>query len=66
MYDEADPDTAGPGSGFRIPISTGIPPIVKISTAIGLLVVLLMLCFVASTAPQGHVWPAENSLKVKL
>lgn len=65
MMIDTDPDT-GPESGYRIPISAGIPPIVKISTAVGLLVVLLFISVVVATAPQGHVWPAEDSLKVKL
>jgi hypothetical protein len=65
MMIDTDPDT-GPDSGLRIPISAGIPPLVKISVAVGLLIILLMTIFVAATASRGHVWPAEDSLKVKL
>jgi cytosine/uracil/thiamine/allantoin permease len=50
----------------QIPVSAGIPPIVKISTLAGLLVVFLILGIVIWTASQGHVWPAEDSLKIKL
>jgi len=50
----------------QIPVSAGIPPIVIISTLVGVLVVFLILGIVVWTASQGHVWPAEDSAKIKL
>ena len=50
----------------QIPVSAGIPPIVKIASFIGLIVILLILGIVVWTAAQGHVWPAEDSAKIKL
>jgi hypothetical protein len=58
MYDPKD--TRG------VPISSGIPPIVTWTGLVGLILIFIIAGMVLATSGYGHVWPAENSLRIKL
>ncbi len=58
MYDPKD--TRG------VPISTGIPSIVTWTGLAGLILIFIIAGMVLGTAGYGHVWPAANSLNIKL
>lgn len=49
-----------------VPVSAGIPPLVRIAAAIGLLIIFVMGALVISASAYGHSWPAENTLKIPL
>ena len=50
----------------QIPVSAGVPPIVKLASFFGFCAIILIICIVVWTASQGHVWPAEDVSKIKL
>jgi hypothetical protein len=58
MYDPKD---------FRgVPVSAGIPPLVRWSGLIGLVCIFLMVGIVIAASRYGHVWPAIDSTHIKL
>ncbi len=52
--------------GVVIPVSGGIPPLVRIATLIGIVLVFIVLGLVVWQSYYGHVWPSQNSMKVPL
>ena len=58
MYDPVD-DRGGP-------VSSGIPSLVVWSGIAGVVLIFVIAALVLSQAGFGHVWPAENSLNLKL
>lgn len=58
MYDPKD---------FRgVPVSAGIPPLVRWSGLLGFVAVLCILGIVIGASRYGHVWPAKDSTMIKL
>jgi len=49
-----------------VPISTGIPRIVTIAGALGVVLIFVIAGLVLSTAGHGHMWPADTTLNLKL
>jgi hypothetical protein len=49
-----------------VPISSGIPPIVIYAGIAGVLLIFVVAGLVLSNAGFGHVWPADNSVDLKL
>jgi hypothetical protein len=49
-----------------IPVSTGMPAVVRVALAAGLLVILGIMGLTAYSSSIGHVWPWTESTKVKL
>lgn len=49
-----------------VPISTGIPRLVTISGIVGIIIIFIVAGLVLSQARYGHVWPAAQSVDLKL
>ncbi len=49
-----------------VPVSSGIPPIVRISAVIGIIMVFVMLSLVFRNSSTGHSWPANDSVSIPL
>ena len=49
-----------------VPVSGGIPPIVRYAFIIGLVMIIVILGLVVFAASSNHVWPSENSAKIPL
>jgi hypothetical protein len=58
MYDPKD--TRG------VPVSAGIPPIIRWSGLIGLVAIFVMVGIVIGASRYGHVWPSPDSARIKL
>lgn len=58
MYDPKD---------FRgVPVSAGIPPLVRWSGIIGFICILCVVGIVIGASRYGHVWPSNDSAHIKL
>jgi hypothetical protein len=49
-----------------VPISGGIPPIVKIAAMIMISAIFVLLAMVFLDSHANHVWPAANSATIPL
>jgi hypothetical protein len=49
-----------------VPISTGIPPLVLWSGICGVVLIFVIAGLVLSNSAAGHVWPADQSVNIKL
>jgi hypothetical protein len=49
-----------------IPVSAGMPPVVRFALAAGLVVILGIMALTAYSSGIGHVWPWTEATKVKL
>jgi hypothetical protein len=49
-----------------VPTSTGIPPIVRISAIVGVLIIFCIIGIVLFASNFGHAWPYTNAVKVPL
>jgi ABC-type phosphate transport system auxiliary subunit len=49
-----------------VPISSGIPPIIFISAAIGLVLIATMVTLVFANSGAGHFWPSNTSTTLPL
>jgi len=49
-----------------IPVSSGMPPVVRFALAAGLVVILGIMALTAYSSSIGHVWPWTEATKVKL
>jgi hypothetical protein len=49
-----------------VPISGGVPPIVRVAIVIVLVGVVIMLSIVGGASRYGHVWPSTDSQNIKL
>lgn len=47
-----------------VPVSGGIPPIVRISAIIGIIVVFVMLTIVFKNSSFGHSWPSSGAVSI--
>ncbi len=47
-----------------VPKSSGIPPIVRISAIIGILIVFTVLTLVFRNSSFGHSWPSNTSVSI--
>jgi hypothetical protein len=49
-----------------VPISAGIPPIVRVAFGIGTLLIFIIGGLVVFASRYGHVWPSINSTRIHL
>ncbi len=49
-----------------VPISGGIPPLVIWAATAGVILIFIVAGLVLSNAAYGHLWPASNTLNLKL
>ena len=49
-----------------VPISAGIPPLVRWSGLIGFVVIIAIVGIVIGASHYGHVWPSPDSAHIKL
>lgn len=49
-----------------VPVSAGIPPLVRFAVTIGVLMILSIVGAVVFGSPYHHVWPSINSTHIKL
>ena len=49
-----------------VPISSGIPKLVLWAAIAGVVTIFVIAGLVLANSGFGHVWPAENSLNIKL
>lgn len=49
-----------------VPVSGGIPPIVRYAFIIGVIVIFVIVGLVIFAANANHVWPSEASQKIPL
>jgi ABC-type multidrug transport system permease subunit len=55
-----------PRDSRGVPVSGGIPIIVRIAAVVGLIVIFIMFAIVTKEAQYGHVWPSVDAAKIKL
>lgn len=58
MYDQTDER--------GVPISAGVPLIVRITVVIGIVVILSVVGMVISASAFGHAWPSSTSSHLPL
>ncbi len=51
---------------FTIPVSAGIPPLVKAAVVVTIIFVFVILSLVFRNSGFGHAWPASTSTQIKL
>ncbi len=49
-----------------IPVSAGIPPIIRWSGIIGLIAIFVVVGIVLGASRYGHVWPAADATRIEL
>lgn len=49
-----------------IPVSSGFPPLVRLSAVIGLIAIFVMGGLVVLNSSGNHVWPSTDSVNVPL
>ncbi|MBV8689714.1 MAG: hypothetical protein JOZ59_06370 [Candidatus Eremiobacteraeota bacterium] len=49
-----------------VPVSRGVPMVVRISAAIGILAIFVIGGFTVKMAGYGHQWPAARTLRIPL
>ncbi len=49
-----------------VPVSAGIPPVVRWCGIIGLIAIFAVVGIVIGASRYGHVWPAADSAHIKL
>jgi hypothetical protein len=49
-----------------IPVSAGMPPVVRFALVAGLVVILGVMGLTAYSSSIGHVWPWSDATKIKL
>ena len=49
-----------------VPISSGIPPLVMWAGIAGVVLIFIIAGLVLSSSGQGHVWPWDKALEIKL
>ena len=49
-----------------VPVSGGIPPIVRYAFIIGIILIFVIVGLVIFAANANHIWPSEASQKIPL
>jgi hypothetical protein len=49
-----------------VPVSGGIPPIVRVAFVIGVILIFTIGGMVVFASRYGHVWPSQDSTRIKL
>ncbi len=49
-----------------IPVSAGIPPLIRWSGIIGFVAIMIVVGIVIGASRYGHVWPAIDSTHIQL
>lgn len=49
-----------------VPVSKGVPMVVRIAAAICIVAIFVIGGFTAKVAGYGHLWPAERTLRMNL
>jgi hypothetical protein len=55
-----------PKPAAGIPVSAGIPPLIRWSGLIGLVAIIIVVGMVIATSRYGHVWPSMDSTRIQL
>jgi hypothetical protein len=50
----------------QIPVSAGIPPLIRWSGIIGLIAIFIVVGIVIGASRYGHVWPSGDSAHIQL
>ena len=50
----------------QIPVSAGIPPLIRWSGIIGFVVILGVVSIVIGASRYNHIWPSGDSAKINL
>ena len=54
------------GSAPLIPVSAGVPKVVRYAALVGLVVIIAIVGMVSSNSRYGHVWPSLDSQHISL
>jgi len=49
-----------------IPVSAGIPPLIRWSGILGFIAIICVVAIVIGASRYGHVWPSLDSTHIKL
>lgn len=49
-----------------IPVSAGIPPLIRWCGMVGFVVILIVVGIVVSASRYGHVWPSPDATHIQL
>ena len=49
-----------------VPVSAGVPLLVRLSAIFGIIVILVIIGLVAGNSAFGHAWPSGSSTKIPL
>jgi hypothetical protein len=49
-----------------VPISTGVPMVVRVTAIVGLCVIFTMLSVVIYASKFGHAWPTSTAVQIPL
>jgi len=49
-----------------VPVSAGIPPIVRWSAIIGVFAIILILSLVILASNYHHIWPSSDTVNIRL
>ncbi len=55
-----------PADDRGVPKSAGIPPLVRIAGAIGVMMILGMAALTIAASQYDHVWPAKDTMTIPL
>jgi hypothetical protein len=58
MYDQQDER--------GVPISAGIPSLVLWSGVAGVILIFIVAAMVLAVSGYGHIWPSEDTMRLKL
>jgi len=49
-----------------IPVSSGIPPVVKWTAIVGILMIFTVIAIAIGTSNYHHIWPATDTSHIQL
>ena len=55
-----------PKPAHGIPVSAGIPPIIRWSGIAGLIAIFIVVGIVIAASRYGHVWPSMDATRIDL
>jgi hypothetical protein len=55
-----------PKPAHGIPVSAGIPPLIRWSGIIGFVAIMIVVGIVIASSRYGHVWPAMDATHIQL
>ena len=49
-----------------VPVSAGVPPIVRWSAIVGVILIFVFVGMVIASSNFHHIWPSSDTLRIKL